>query len=185
MKSVRSCANVYGKRSPLFSLMERMVIMAFFDMISKKVTQAGAEAVKKTKEVAEATRLSLAIETEKRSLEDLYKELGRRYFEIAADAPLEALSDTVGRIRAVLDRIGEMEEQQRLLRGLNKCPQCGSLAEATAKFCPSCGAKLDPPRVEEEPAEAPADQAQKVCANCGAPLEPDAAFCTQCGTKAE
>lgn len=161
--------------------------MAFFDAISRKVSQAGAEAVKKTKEVAESTKLSLAIESEKRQLDDLYKELGMKYYVTAGEAPAEQLAEIVGRIRAVCDKIADLEEQQRVIRGQGKCPHCGKVVDSGVKFCSFCGGK-----VEEAPAAPAAEQpaaeqqpAGRVCVNCNQPLEADAAFCTSCGTKVE
>lgn len=117
--------------------------MAFFDSISKKVTQAGAEAVKKTKEVAEATKLSLAIDSEKRQLDDLYKELGQKYYETCGGAPAEELAEIVGRIKAQCDKIAGLEDQLRILRGQDKCPHCGKIIATGAKFCPNCGGKIE------------------------------------------
>jgi len=158
--------------------------MAFFDSISKKVTQAGAEAVKKTKEVAEATKLSLAIDSEKRQLDDLYKELGQKYYETCGGAPAEELAEIVGRIKAQCDKIEGLEDQLRILRGQDKCPHCGKIIATGAKFCPNCGGKIE----QAAPAAAPAAEqsaAQRACPRCGQPLEENAAFCTSCGTKVE
>ncbi len=49
------------------------------------------------------------------------------------------------------------------------CPQCGEPLAVNAKFCPSCGTKL---------------QVINHCSQCGAKLQPDAKFCTECGAKA-
>ena len=48
------------------------------------------------------------------------------------------------------------------------CPSCHAPLAAHAKFCPSCGAKLD---------------AVAFCSNCGVKLQPGAKFCAECGTK--
>ncbi len=47
-----------------------------------------------------------------------------------------------------------------------RCPACNSPILPDAKFCESCGAKIEPIRL---------------CVNCGAPLPPDAKFCETCG----
>ena len=60
------------------------------------------------------------------------------------------------------------------------CPSCGADLAEGAKFCSSCGAKVEEPEIEVVDAEA-----VPPCSNCGAELEPGAAFCNQCGTKVE
>ena len=60
------------------------------------------------------------------------------------------------------------------------CPSCGADLAERAKFCSSCGAKVEEPEIEVVEAEA-----VPPCSNCGAELEPGAAFCNQCGTKVE
>jgi hypothetical protein len=47
------------------------------------------------------------------------------------------------------------------------CPNCGSAVAPNAKFCGSCGYKLD---------------AEHHCTNCGAALALNAKFCGECGT---
>lgn len=60
------------------------------------------------------------------------------------------------------------------------CPSCGAELAEQAKFCSSCGAKVEDPEIEVVEADV-----VPPCSNCGAELEPGAAFCNQCGTKVE
>lgn len=55
--------------------------------------------------------------------------------------------------------------------GKIRCPQCGTQAEAGAKFCPACGAKL------AQPAPITA------CPQCSAKLPAGARFCPECGNR--
>lgn len=51
------------------------------------------------------------------------------------------------------------------------CTKCGQPLAENAKFCPSCGARVE-------------RQSGVFCSACGAKLEPSAQFCPACGTKA-
>ncbi len=52
-----------------------------------------------------------------------------------------------------------------------KCSQCGANIPATSKFCPECGAKVEPPLAENE----------IICPNCRARVA-KGKFCGECGT---
>lgn len=56
--------------------------------------------------------------------------------------------------------------------GKIRCPQCGTMADAGAKFCPQCGAKL------AQPPAAPTN-----CPKCNTKLPAGAKFCPACGEK--
>ena len=49
-----------------------------------------------------------------------------------------------------------------------KCPKCNAEVREGAKFCTSCGQKIE--------------QTQ-TCPKCGSPLRPGAKFCTSCGNR--
>lgn len=49
------------------------------------------------------------------------------------------------------------------------CPSCHAPVRRGARFCPTCGLRLDE------------DQAVRTCTVCGARLSPDSRFCTECG----
>ena len=51
--------------------------------------------------------------------------------------------------------------------GLRPCPKCNGPVQVGSKFCPSCGASVEPVS----------------CKGCGANLPPSSAFCPGCGTK--
>lgn len=60
------------------------------------------------------------------------------------------------------------------------CPNCNTLNEQDARFCISCGMKLNGP----ETAEIPGEEAPKLfCPNCGTKNERDSRFCTSCGAE--
>jgi predicted amidophosphoribosyltransferase len=48
------------------------------------------------------------------------------------------------------------------------CPSCNAPLVKNVKFCPECGAKIQP---------------AAHCSECGAKLEPGAKFCAECGAK--
>jgi len=50
------------------------------------------------------------------------------------------------------------------------CSNCGYNVNATAKFCPECGNKIELPK-------------KKFCSECGAELSPTSKFCPECGNK--
>lgn len=53
----------------------------------------------------------------------------------------------------------------------NVCPHCGAELEPGAKFCMSCGKKVQ------------LEKKANTCPSCGAELESGAKFCTSCGKR--
>ena len=147
--------------------------MAFFDQLGQKLTQTSQDAVKKTKDMAEAGRLNSAVADEGKKIEAAYREIGRLYYERFADACDPALQAPVEEVRRAEAAIREMKDAIFRLKGVQICPACGAELPAGGAFCNSCGAKLPEPPKPVSPS----------CPACGAPVEPDTVFCTNCGVK--
>lgn len=58
--------------------------MTFFDQLSSKLSQTSQSAVQKTKDMAEVVRLNGQISERERRMEQLYREMGKRYYEQCA-----------------------------------------------------------------------------------------------------
>ena len=54
----------------------------FFSNFGKKISNVGQETVKKTKEIAEISKISSKIKDEEKKLDGLYTELGKKYFSL-------------------------------------------------------------------------------------------------------
>lgn len=150
--------------------------MAFFDGISKKISQTSQDVVKKTKNFADSTKLSNMISEEERIIQDLYRRIGEQYFQLHQDDAEEALASLVGEIVQAKERIGQYNQQIAQINGIQKCPSCGADVPDNALFCNSCGARMP---AKPAPA-APADGI--VCSNCGSQVPAGQKFCSQCGT---
>jgi len=60
----------------------------------------------------------------------------------------------------------------------SKCPACGKMNDADAKFCDQCGAKMpDSVAYKVDPGET------VKCPSCGKMNDTDAKWCDQCGVK--
>ncbi|MFR1323847.1 MAG: zinc-ribbon domain-containing protein, partial [Ezakiella massiliensis] len=55
-----------------------------------------------------------------------------------------------------------------------RCNNCGAELQDNAKFCTSCGSKVENVGPQAGP---------KHCPNCGSQLAGDASFCTNCGQR--
>ena len=147
--------------------------MAFFEQLSKKLTDAGQNVAQQTKNLSEIARLSGVISEKEKSISQLYTTLGQLYFEQHKEDP-EALSQ-VASIQALLAEIAEHKVTIKKLKGITQCPNCGGDVAADAVFCNHCGT-----RVAAEPAPAPQN---RVCPSCQTENGPENKFCNHCGTK--
>jgi predicted nucleic acid-binding Zn ribbon protein len=63
--------------------------------------------------------------------------------------------------------------------GPGYCPVCGGKVSETARFCETCGAKLER---GEAPKPEPSADGTVSCPNCGTALPEGSPFCSECGT---
>ena len=156
--------------------------MGFLDDFSKKISSASQEAIAKTKDFADITKLNSNISDEKNKINAAYKEIGKMYFEAHSEDFEESYGELVGNIKASLEKIAAFEQQIVEIKGVTKCPNCGAEVPKGAAFCTSCGTAIPQPEVQAAPAqEAPT----KTCPTCGTVLKAGDVFCINCGTKVE
>jgi hypothetical protein len=154
--------------------------MAFFEDLGKKVSQTGQEAIKKTKIMAEKTKINSQISAEKRVIADNIGRIGERYYELFCDNPDENLAPFVNAIKDAQQKIGDFEDQINKLKGIETCPKCGVELKEGMLFCSGCGARIEQPPAAQEPLSQPAP---RVCVGCGTPIADGVRFCGNCGAR--
>ena len=154
--------------------------MAFFDEMDRKLSQFGQSVSNKSREVSEGMSLSSAIKAEEEKQNNLYREVGKYYFENCAanaEGQLKVLCD---QIVASMELTSQYKQQQNVLKGMVSCPNCGAQISANSGFCNVCGSKI-----EKQVSPAPQPGAGKICPKCQKTVEADALFCTFCGNQFE
>lgn len=179
--------------------------MAFFDDLSKKLTQAGQATIQKTKEIADITRINSNISDEEKRISNFYTEIGKLYFSLHSEDFESDFAGMFDGINVSKDKIKELRNELEQIKGVKRCPNCGAEVSNESVFCSGCGEKMPPeeqeaveePSVEEaltkesaagqvvveEVVEAVAQGNPKSCTNCGAEVVAGASFCAECGTK--
>lgn len=159
--------------------------MEFFKGLGNKISHTSQEAIKKTKEIADTTKLNGEISSEEKKINSIYQKIGQKYFELHKDSPEEDFVEWIVSIKNSMSKIEEAKDEIRRLKGKRICSQCNVELEGEAPFCPMCGAKLpefEKPSFVENDEEA---NEKNICKNCGEELEENALFCQSCGAKIE
>lgn len=145
----------------------------------EKVGNFAQNAVAKSKEVAETTRLSMEINSLEGKVKENWTKLGEYLLGNLELLPAndEFVADIVAAVGELNAKIEQNRQQIAAIKNANVCPNCGADVGSTSKFCASCGTPIErgAPQVEAEPAN--------VCPDCGEPLAADAVFCVNCGKK--
>lgn len=121
----------------------------FFSNFGKKISNVGQETVKRTKEIAEISKLSNKIKDEEKKIDGLYTELGKKYFTLYARNQVAEIKDICSCITESLQVLEAMKKELQLIKGIKICSNCGTEQDNTVAYCSKCGAKL----VEEVKAE--------------------------------
>ena len=137
-----------------------------------KATALAEAAADKAKDVKETAQLNMAIKTEQREMEKNYRAIGQWFVsEYEGEVP-DAVKDVVAAIEASKAKVEEMEaalaaksaaddeavvEEDGQVPELKVCPLCGTATNS--RFCPECGAEVEP-KTEEAPVEEPAAPAE-------------------------
>lgn len=150
--------------------------MSLFDKMTNAIGSAGKDVAKKAKEVSEVSRCTAAIEEHKQHLQNLYLEIGKYLCENRIKDMEEPYASWFSEVDENLNRISEIEEKRRTLKGIEICQNCGAELKKDANFCNVCGGRVQRLTIEER---------LEKCPNCGAAVNADENFCSKCGTKIE
>lgn len=148
--------------------------MAFFDKISKSVTEAGQKTIAKTKELADLSRLNAMIAEEEKIITNQYYQIGKLYVSIHKNDFETDFSGMVAAINESEARIGDYKKQILNIKGVQRCGKCGAEVPSGVAFCSSCGSAM--PKIE-----AFDTVNYEKCIHCGTVIKKGMRFCTACG----
>ena len=184
--------------------------MAILDEIGRKISQTGQNVVKGTRNMADIARLNSMVSDEEKKINAFYNQLGRLYVNEQAEHAQTHFGDLVDQLYASEQRVLELKAQIQTIKGVKKCPSCGSEIPENAPFCSHCGTNVYTPKPVDlasmtkcpscaklipigtkfctycgATVDIPKPTGGKVCAQCGNVLEEGMAFCNKCGAKYE
>ena len=152
--------------------------MAFFEKLSKTVTEASQKTIAKTKELADTSRLNSMISEEEKIITNQYFQIGKLYVSIHKDDFEDDFAGMIGAIAEAEAKIRDYKRQIQDIKGVQRCEKCGAEVPNGAAFCSACGATM--PKVQ-----APVSTDYIKCENCGAEVKKGMRFCTSCGKPME
>lgn len=156
--------------------------MNFFNKATNAVEAMGKNVSKAAKDNVEIVKCSSAIDSCEKKIKEVYTEIGDRYYNSDPDVSRDAFADLFEVVDANKKQIEELKERLQNLKGIVICKECGTELSKDAKFCRSCGAKIEQPVKPVQPDTLPASA---ICWNCHSPLTGNEKFCVACGAKIE
>lgn len=87
--------------------------MALLDDLTKKAARFTEKTIEKSGELADNAKLKIAIKSQEADLDDIYKELGKRYYRLLKNPEMDDNSfDLVDQIDHILEKIEELKNQE-------------------------------------------------------------------------
>ena len=102
--------------------------MAFFDKLGNTISAAGKTGLSKAKEIKDTAKITLDIQEREGAIRKLYQDLGQAYYHAHKDDENPEY-EQVEEIKAAFEEIGELKAAKDGIRGIRRCPECGSGAK--------------------------------------------------------
>lgn len=123
---------------------------AYADIAADKAKDMAFAAADKAKDLKDTAKINMAVMSEQRELDKNYRAIGEWFVAECRDVP-DAIRDVVSAIEQSKARIAELEAEKKDKGDrdgdkdpaeLKTCPACGALSNS--RFCPDCGAAMEP-----------------------------------------
>lgn len=134
-----------------------------FEELSKKFKKIGKDTVTEVQKLNEIRQLNSRVNEEKKALNTIYMEMGKKLYEQYKDAPLEGFEAEIQAVEEKFSMIDLFQDQVRSVKGVALCPSCNMEVGAGERFCSNCGGKM-PEVIEIEEKEDVAEEAEEVSA---------------------
>lgn len=121
--------------------------MMNFEEISKKVKKFSKDTMVEVQKMNEVRQLNSKVNEEKRYLNKLYLEMGKRLYDKYKDADT-APEGFEAEFRKITERYSVMDllqDEIRQVKGVVLCPCCNMEVAATERFCSNCGNRMPEP----------------------------------------
>lgn len=112
--------------------------MAFFDDLSKKITDASTKTIQKGKDLTDVARLNAQISAEENRIKTLYGMIGKQYVELHRKDAEDAFAGLVASVAEAEQNIAACRAKITELRAVPHCPNCGAELVKGAAFCGIC-----------------------------------------------
>ena len=99
--------------------------MAFFDDLSKKITDASTKTIQKGKDLTDVARLNSQISAEENRINTLYGMIGKQYMELHRKDAEDAFAGLVASVAEAEQNIAACRAKITELRTVPHCPNCG------------------------------------------------------------
>lgn len=124
-----------------------------FEDITKKLKKFGKDTVVEVQKLNEVRQLGSRINEEKKKLNSIYAEMGKKLYNQYKEAPIDGFEDEIRTIEEKFSMIDLLQDQIRAVKGVVLCPCCNTEVAATERFCSNCGSKMpEVIRIEENEA---------------------------------
>ena len=121
--------------------------MMNFEEISKKVKKFSKDTMVEVQKMNEVRQLNSKVNEDKRYLNKLYLEMGKKLYDKYKDADT-APEGFEAEFRKITERYSVMDllqDEIRQVKGVVLCPCCNMEVAATERFCSNCGNRMPEP----------------------------------------
>ena len=116
--------------------------MAFFEQLGKKINDASDSLKQKTQTFTEVNSLEKQVNANQSVVQNMYAEIGRAYYEAHKGDAQNDYADQCRVITDALNQIAQLQDQIRIKKGVQLCPNCGAQLAPGSVFCAGCGAQV-------------------------------------------
>ncbi|MGM9973295.1 MAG: zinc ribbon domain-containing protein [Clostridiaceae bacterium] len=121
-----------------------MAIKTSINDIGRALKDTGRKTLKKSSIFIDSSRINLIISSKKNKINDIYKEIGKRYYkkykkDLSKDSPFKKLFLDID---ALKKEIKELEQELLSVNNEKQCPHCGKFIDKKSLFCNKCGKNL-------------------------------------------
>lgn len=113
-----------------------------FEELTQKVKKFSRDTVEEVQKMNEVRQLNGKVNDAKKQIENIYTEIGKKFFDLNKDYAPEGFEEYIQTINDKLAQIEQLKEQVRDVKGVVLCTKCNSEVPLTERFCSNCGNKM-------------------------------------------